>query len=98
MQSFNDDNACIDVIAAKIAMDQVIRRQGDARIPFGRPAPWQRKYPSIEQAVIRLGLTGYRIAGLPPASFWKPKTPPGFDKNRFWTETFQVATIARTLD
>ena len=25
------------------------------------------------------------------------KAPPSFDKNKFWTETFQVATIAKTL-
>ena len=25
------------------------------------------------------------------------KAPPGFDKLHFWTQTFQVATIARTL-
>ena len=96
MQSFNDDNACIDVIAAKIAMDQVIsvkvlRMANSAALRRGN------EVSSIEQAVIRLGFNRLRSIVVATGIIGSFKTPPGFDKNRFWTETFQVATIARTL-
>jgi hypothetical protein len=67
MQSFNDENARIDEIAAKIAMDQVIsvkvlRMANSAALRRGN------EITSIEQAVIRLGFNRLRSGWSPPAS------------------------------
>ena len=96
MQSFNDENARIDEIAAKIAMDQVIsvkvlRMANSAALRRGN------EVTSIEQAVIRLGFNRLRSVVVASGIIGSFKAPPSFDKNKFWTETFQVATIARTL-
>lgn len=96
MQSFNDENARIDEIAAKIAMDQVIsvkvlRMANSAALRRGN------EVTSIEQAVIRLGFNRLRSAVVASGIISSFKAPPGFDKHHFWTQTFQVATIARTL-
>jgi c-di-GMP-related signal transduction protein len=52
---------------------------------------------SIEQAVIRLGFNRLRSVVVASGIISSFKAPPGFDKHHFWTQTFQVATIARTL-
>jgi len=52
---------------------------------------------SIEQAVIRLGFNRLRSVVVASGIISSFKAPPGFDKLHFWTQTFQVATIARTL-
>ncbi|MDX7754978.1 HDOD domain-containing protein [Aeromonas caviae] len=96
MQSFNDENARIDEIAAKIAMDQVIsvkvlRMANSAALRRGN------EITSIEQAVIRLGFNRLRSVVVASGIISSFKAPPGFDKLHFWTQTFQVATIARTL-
>ena len=95
MQSFNDENARIDEIAAKIAMDQVIsvkvlRMANSAALRRGN------EITSIEQAVIRLGFNRLRSVVVASGIISSFKAP-GFDKLHFWTQTFQVATIARTL-
>ena len=95
MQSFNDENARIDEIAAKIAMDQVIsvkvlRMANSAALRRGN------EVTSIEQAVIRLGFNRLRSVVVASGIISSFKAP-GFDKHHFWTQTFQVATIARTL-
>ncbi|HHQ4658811.1 TPA: HDOD domain-containing protein, partial [Aeromonas hydrophila] len=96
MQSFSDENARIDEIAAKIAMDQVIsvkvlRMANSAALRRGN------EVTSIEQAVIRLGFNRLRSVVVASGIIGSFKAPPSFDKNKFWTETFQVATIAKTL-
>lgn len=96
MQSFGDENAQIDKIAAKIAMDQVIsvkvlRLANSAALCRGK------EVTSIEQAVIRLGFNRLRALVVASSIIGSFKAPPSFDKHRFWTETFQVATIARIL-
>ena len=50
---------------------------------------------SIEQAVIRLGFNRLRSVVVASGIISSFKAP-GFDKLHFWTQTFQVATIART--
>ncbi|ENY72357.1 HDOD domain-containing protein [Aeromonas diversa] len=96
MESFNDENARIDEIARKIAMDQVIsvkvlRMANSAAFRRGQDVT------SIEQAVIRLGFNRLRSVVVASGIIGSFKAPPSFDKNKFWTETFQVATIAKTL-
>lgn len=96
MLCVENEDARIDDIADKIAMDQalsirVLRMANSAALSRGKPIT------SIEQAVIRLGINRLRslvvAAGIASAF----KTPASFDRNHFWTSTFQVATIARTL-
>ena len=96
MQSFNDENARIDEIAAKIAMDQVISFKV---LLMANSAALRRgnEITSIEQAVIRLGFNRLRSVVVASGIIGSFKAPPSFDKNKFWTETFQVATIAKTL-
>ncbi len=96
MESFGDDNARIDVLAKKIAMDQSLSAKV---IKMANSAAYRRgkEVTSIEQAVIRLGFNTMRsivIASGISSAF--PATP-GFDKNKFWADTFRVATIAKEL-
>lgn len=96
MHSFGDENARIDDIAAKIAMDQVISVKV---LRMANSAAFRRgnEVTSIEQAVIRLGFSRLRSLVVASGIMSGFKAPPSFDKTRFWTETFQVATIAKTL-
>jgi HD-like signal output (HDOD) protein len=96
MESFGDDNARIDVLAKKIAMDQSLSAKV---IKMANSVAYRRgkEVTSIEQAVIRLGFNTMRsivIASGISSAF--PATP-GFDKNKFWSDTFRVATIAKAL-
>ena len=95
MQSFNDENARIDEIAAKIAMDQVISVKVLRMANLRRPAPGQRgdlHRAGGDPARLQTGCAcGGRLR------HHQQLQGPGFDKHHFWTQTFQVATIARTL-
>lgn len=75
MQSFNDENARIDEIAAKIAMDQVIsvkvlRMANSAALRRGN------EITSIEQAVIRLGFNRLRSVVVASGIISSFKAPP----------------------
>lgn len=96
MQSFGDENAQIDKIAARIAMDQVISAKV---LRLANSAALRRGHDitSIEQAVIRLGFNRLRSLVVASGIIGSFKAPPSFDKHAFWTETFRVATIARLL-
>ena len=96
MQSFSDDNSRIEDIAKKIAMDQVISAKV---LKMANSAAYRRgnDITSIEQAVIRLGFNALRSLVVASSIMTSFKTPANFDKNKFWVETFQVATIAKTL-
>ena len=96
MQSFSDDNSRIEDIAKKIAMDQVISAKV---LKMANSAAYRRgnDITSIEQAVIRLGFNALRSLVVASGIMTSFKTPANFDKNKFWVETFQVATIAKTL-
>ncbi|RJG49434.1 HDOD domain-containing protein [Motilimonas pumila] len=96
MESFGDEDARIDVLAKKIAMDQSLSAKV---IKMANSAAYRRgkEVSSIEQAVIRLGFNTMRsivIASGIGSAF--PNTP-GFDKNQFWADTFKVATISKAL-
>lgn len=96
MLSFNDESTDISEIAAKIAMDQVIsvkvlRMANSAAIRRGNDVT------SIEQAAIRLGFNRLRSVVVAAGIIGSFKAPPSFNKHKFWTDTFQVATIARML-
>ncbi len=96
MQSFSDENARIDLIAQKIAMDQVISAKV---LKMANSAAYRRgnEVTSIEQAVIRLGFNRLRSLVVASSIMTSFKTPANFDRNKFWVDTFQTATIARAL-
>ncbi|MFC3913360.1 HDOD domain-containing protein [Pseudaeromonas sharmana] len=96
MQSFSDENSRIEEIAKKISMDQVISAKV---LKMANSAAYRRgaEITSIEQAVIRLGFNALRSLVVASGIMTSFKTPANFDKNKFWVDTFQVATIAKSL-
>lgn len=96
MQDFNNENSKIEDISKKIAMDQsisarVLKMANSVVFCRGNPVT------SIEQAVIRIGFK--QISSLVVATSLNNsfKTPKSFDRNKFWIDTFQVASIAKEL-
>lgn len=96
MQHFSDDNSRIEDIAKKIAMDQVISAKV---LKMANSAAYRRgaEITSIEQAVIRLGFNALRSLVVASGLMTSFRTPANFDKNKFWVDNFQVATIAKAL-
>mgnify|MGYP002129449359 CR=1 FL=1 len=95
MQDFSSDNSRIEDIAKKIAMDQVISAKV---LKMANSAAYRRgpEITSIEQAVIRLGFNSLRSLVVASGLMTSFRTPSNFDKNKFWVDNFQVATIAKT--
>tara|TARA_R110001592_G_scaffold97541_1_gene279433 strand:- start:3362 stop:4192 length:831 start_codon:yes stop_codon:yes gene_type:complete len=96
MDSFSNEKAQVEDIAKKVAMDQsisakVIRMANSAAYRRGK------EVESIEQAVIRLGLIQVRSMVVAAALSNTFPDIPGFDKNKFWTDTFTTASIAKAL-
>ena len=96
MQDFSSDNSRIEDIAKKIAMDQVISAKV---LKVANSAAYRRgpEITSIEQAVIRLGFNSLRSLVVASGLMTSFRTPSNFDKNKFWVDNFQVATIAKAL-
>ena len=96
MQDFSSDNSRIEDIAKKIAMDQVISAKV---LKMANSAAYRRgpEITSIEQAVIRLGFNSLRSLVVASGLMTSFRTPSNFDKNKFWVDNFQVATIAKAL-
>ena len=96
MQDFSNDNSRIEDIAKKIAMDQVIIAKV---LKMANSAAYRRgaEITSIEQAVIRLGFNALRSLVVASGLMTSFRTPSNFDKNKFWVDNFQVATIAKSL-
>ena len=96
MQDFSNDNSRIEDIAKKIAMDQVISAKV---LKMANSAAYRRgaEITSIEQAVIRLGFNALRSLVVASGLMTSFRTPSTFDKNKFWVDNFQVATIAKAL-
>ena len=96
MQDFSSDNSRIEDIAKKIAMDQVISAKV---LKMANSAAYRRgpEITSIEQAVIRLGFNSLRSLVVASGLITSFRTPSNFDKNKFWVDNFQVATIAKAL-
>jgi len=96
MQNFSDDNSRFEDIAKKIAMDQVISAKV---LKMANSAAYRRgaEITSLEQAVIRLGFNALRSLVVASGLMTSFRTPANFDKNKFWVDNFQVATIAKAL-
>ncbi|MCG6200043.1 HDOD domain-containing protein [Psychromonas antarctica] len=96
MESFSQEGARVEDIAKKIGMDQSISAKV---IRMANSAAYRRgnEVESIERAVIRLGFNQVRsIVVATSLSNVFPDTP-GFDKNKFWKDTFTTASIAKAL-
>lgn len=96
MDLVNSDDGDINLIAKKIAMDQVIsarilRLSNSAH--FGRG----RSISSIDEAAIRLGLGPIRTLVTASALMSTFPEIDGFDLNEFWGTTFEVATLCKAL-
>lgn len=96
MESFTNEDVRVEDIAKKVGMDQsisakVIRMANSAAYHRGK------EVESIERAVIRLGFNQVRrIVVATSLSNVFPETP-GFDKDKFWQDTFTTASIAKAL-
>ena len=96
MESFSDEDVQVEEIAKKIGMDQAISAKV---IRMANSTAYRRgkEVESIAQAVIRLGFNQVRsIVVAATLSNVFPETP-GFDKNKFWQDTFTTANIAKAL-
>jgi len=96
MDSFSDEDTRVEDIAKKVAKDQSISAKV---IRMANSAVYRRgkEVESIEEAVIRLGFNQVRsIVVAATLSNVFPDTP-GFDKDKFWEETFITASIAKHL-
>ncbi|MBQ8708890.1 MAG: HDOD domain-containing protein [Succinivibrionaceae bacterium] len=96
MQEFANENAKIEDIAKKISMDQSI----SARVlKMANSVVYSRgiEVTSIDQAVIRIGFKQVSSLVIATALNNSFKTPKSFDKNKFWIDTFQIATIAKSI-
>jgi HD-like signal output (HDOD) protein len=96
MDSFSNEKTQVNDIAKKVSKDQsisakVIRMANSVTYRRGK------EVESIEQAVIRLGLN--QVKSIVIAATLSNTFPdmPGFDKNKFWTDTFTTASIAKAL-
>ena len=96
MHDLANEEVKIEEVSKKIVMDQSI----SARVlKMANSVVYSRGVPvtSIEQAIMRLGFK--QISSLVVATSLNNsfKTPKSFDKNKFWIDTFQVASIAKEL-
>tara|TARA_R110001583_G_scaffold51161_11_gene159783 strand:+ start:13847 stop:14677 length:831 start_codon:yes stop_codon:yes gene_type:complete len=96
MESFGNDSVSVAELAKKIGMDQsisakVIRMANSVAFRRGK------EVESISQAVIRLGSN--QVRSIVVAATLSNAFPiiPGFDKNKFWKDTFSTAVIAKAL-
>lgn len=96
MQDFANENSKIEDISKKITMDQSI----SARVlKMANSVVYSRgvEVTSIDQAVIRLGFKQVSSLVVATALNNSFKTPKSFDKNKFWIDTFKIATIAKEI-
>lgn len=96
MESFSDQETKVEDIAKKVAMDQAISAKV---IRMANSAIYRRgkEVESIEQAVIRLGFNQVRSVVVAATLSNVFPDAPGFDKQKFWNDTFITASIAKML-
>ncbi len=96
IQTFNNDDADIVGVAQKISLDPVIsakvlRLVNSAHFSRGK------EVTSIEDAVIRLGFNTVRTLVMASGISSSFKHFDTFDQKAFWSDTFRVASIAKSL-
>lgn len=96
IQSFQDDDADIDDISKKIAMDpaltaKILRLANSAH--FGG----SRNIGSVNDAVVLLGFNTLRTMVLASGITGAFDYPNTFDKNLFWKSSFECAAIAKWI-
>lgn len=96
METFDDEDTRVEDIAKKIGMDQSISAKV---ISMANSVAYRRgkEVESISQAVIRLGFN--QVRSIVVAASLSNVFPdiPGFDKDKFWQDTFTIANIAKAL-
>ncbi|WP_108651101.1 HDOD domain-containing protein [Dongshaea marina] len=96
MTSFNDPNSEVEGIADKIAMDPVITAKV-LRMASSAAFTRGKEITSIQQAVIRPGFARLRSLVVAASLSECFQIRREFNVHKYWTDTFQVATIAQCL-
>ncbi|MCP5169458.1 MAG: HDOD domain-containing protein [Hahellaceae bacterium] len=96
IENFNNPDVNADAISKKIQMDQVIsakvmRLANSARYGAGR------KIASIDSAVVMLGFDTLKTLVVASGVTGSFKDAPGFDRKKFWRDSFMVASIAKLV-
>ncbi|KFZ37652.1 histidine kinase [Shewanella mangrovi] len=96
LDTVNDDNAAMELLAEKVSHDalisaKVLRMANSAR--FGR----SREIGSIDEAVIRLGQQPLRILVTASAITSAIQVAPGISPVEFWGRAFEVAFFSQEL-
>ena len=96
IETFRDENANVDLIGKKVAMDaaltaKVLRLANSAH--FGL----SRTIAKPQDAVVMLGFSALRTMVLASGVTSAIKTPPHFDQKGFWRDSFAVASLAKWL-
>ena len=94
--NFNNPKVDAEDISKKIKMDQVIsakvmRLANSARFGAGR------KIPSIDSAVVMLGFDTLKTLVVASGVTGAFKDIPGFDKKKFWRDSFMTGSICRLI-
>lgn len=96
IDSFNQDDVDIGQIARKIAMDQVITAKV-LRLANSAHYGAARQIGSVDDAVVVLGFNTLRTLVVASGVTGAFVATPGFDRQKFWKHSLQVASIAKWL-
>lgn len=96
IDSFNQDDIDIAVVAKKIAMDQVITAKV-LRLANSAHYGAARQIGSVDDAVIVLGFNTLRTLVVASGVTGAFVATPGFDRKKFWKHSLDVASIAKAL-
>lgn len=96
MQSFDDDNACGDAIADKVAQDQVLTAKV-LRLANSAKFGARRNIASVKDAVVFLGFNNIRTVVMASGVMSAFPAPKGLDINRYWQDCFVIAELCKWL-
>lgn len=96
MQSFDDDNACGDAIADKVAQDQVLTAKV-LRLANSAKFGARRNIASVKDAVVFLGFNNIRTVVMASGVMSAFPAPKDLDINRYWQDCFVIAELCKWL-
>ncbi|WP_396588898.1 HDOD domain-containing protein [Bermanella sp. R86510] len=96
IETFNQDNIDMDMLATKISMDPVLTAKV-LRLANSVHYGVSRTIASMSEASIVLGFSTLRTLVLASGITGAFQTPNGFDQKAFWRESFAIAAISRWL-
>lgn len=91
-----EDSSHMRDVADKVAMDQVLMAKV-LRLANSAYFGGARNVGTLDQAVVLLGLSALRTLVIASSATTLFPTLPNFDKNKFWRNSFLVASLAREL-